>query len=158
MTGITDLSSASLITCATFLHRLMRCKLQMVGNNAVKCPLSMSSRALAGRSQLTEIDSWPSSIASCSGGLQVLASNGLSVGPVNDLHEALQLDVVQERNLFLDPLGAQGGQPLLRSPLDRKAQGLRRQPPRLGEHSADILAKLGNSADWPLDETSPESR
>jgi len=90
--------------------------------------------------------------------LEVLTSNGLSVGPVNDLHEALQLDVVQERNLFIDPASdAPGGQPLLRSPLDRQGQGVRRQPPRLGEHSADILAKLGDSADWPLDGTRPEN-
>ncbi len=92
--------------------------------------------------------------------LAALASNGLSVGPVNDLQEALQLDVVQERNLFLDPLatGAQRGQPLLRSPLDHQAQGLRRQPPRLGEHSADILAKLGKSGEWPLGEISLENK
>ena len=92
--------------------------------------------------------------------LEVLASAGLSVGPVNDLHEALQLEVVRERNLYLDPqpTGAKAGQPLLRSPLDRRAQGLKRYPPRLGEHTADILAKLGDGADWPLDETSPETK
>ncbi|MFT6889261.1 MAG: crotonobetainyl-CoA:carnitine CoA-transferase CaiB-like acyl-CoA transferase [Halioglobus sp.] len=85
--------------------------------------------------------------------LVYLANAGLSVGSVNDLNDALQLDVVKERNLFLDPdsVGWCGGQPLLRSPLDSEAKALRRPPPRLGEHSQLIMDELRNSADWPAD-------
>jgi crotonobetainyl-CoA:carnitine CoA-transferase CaiB-like acyl-CoA transferase len=77
--------------------------------------------------------------------LQRLSDAGLSVGPVNDIEQALAMPVVAERDLFVAPNHMQwpDGLPLLRLPIDRGGQGLTRPPPTLGEHSTEILASIG---------------
>jgi crotonobetainyl-CoA:carnitine CoA-transferase CaiB-like acyl-CoA transferase len=69
--------------------------------------------------------------------LENLGRAGISCGRVNDLAEALTLPVVTERALLTDMQ--------LRLPIDPDAQGVRSAPPKLGEHSHEILEALGYS-------------
>jgi crotonobetainyl-CoA:carnitine CoA-transferase CaiB-like acyl-CoA transferase len=80
--------------------------------------------------------------------LQRLGAAGLSVGPVNDLAQALAMPVVAERALFVAPeqLQWRGGLPLLRLPIDPAGAGVCRSPPRLGEHSVEVLGEVGFNA------------
>jgi crotonobetainyl-CoA:carnitine CoA-transferase CaiB-like acyl-CoA transferase len=66
-----------------------------------------------------------------------LSEAGISCGRVNDLAEALALPVVQERALLKEMQ--------LRLPIDLDADGLGTTPPKLGEHSSEILNGLGFS-------------
>ena len=74
----------------------------------------LSSRAaldaiLAERFARESVDTW----------LQRLRGAGISSGRVNDLREALHLEVTKERELFIDPMaGWPDGMPLLRLPID----------------------------------------
>ena len=63
--------------------------------------------------------------------LIVLGKAGISCGRVNRLNEALALPVVAERGL-LDSMQ-------LRLPVDLSGEHARKLPPKLGEHSAEIL-------------------
>ena len=85
--------------------------------------------------------------------LETLSGAGISCGRVNSVSEAIRLPEVVERNLFVDLPNDTGTAPLsqLRLPIDRAADGVRRAPPRLGEHSAAIRAALGHGAGWPVD-------
>ena len=69
--------------------------------------------------------------------LELLGSAGISCGRVNDLAEALALPVVAERGLITDMQ--------LRLPIDPLAGSPRGKPPKLGEHSREILAGAGYS-------------
>lgn len=69
--------------------------------------------------------------------LDALGNAGISCGRVNTLAEALVLPVVAERNL-LDSMQ-------LRLPIDLSEHPERRGPPKLGEHSREILQEAGFS-------------
>jgi crotonobetainyl-CoA:carnitine CoA-transferase CaiB-like acyl-CoA transferase len=90
---------------------------------------------LAAQFRLQPVASW----------LQQLGNAGLSVGRVNDIRQALALPVVSERRLFVVPEQAQlpGAMPLLRLPIDSDGAGVRKPPPKLGEHTAEVWCELG---------------
>jgi crotonobetainyl-CoA:carnitine CoA-transferase CaiB-like acyl-CoA transferase len=77
--------------------------------------------------------------------LRRLAEAGISAGPLNDIKQSLALPVVAERQLLVPPesLHWDGGMPLLRLPIDPGGSGVRRVPPRLGEHTAEVLRDAG---------------
>ncbi|MDX5985121.1 CaiB/BaiF CoA transferase family protein [Sphingomonas echinoides] len=79
--------------------------------------------------------------------LTLLGANGISSGRVNDLAEALDLPVARELRLFVEPVavGNPTGLPMQRIPADPDGAGPRRPPPRLGEHSREVLAEAGLS-------------
>jgi crotonobetainyl-CoA:carnitine CoA-transferase CaiB-like acyl-CoA transferase len=69
--------------------------------------------------------------------LDVFGKAGISCGRVNNLAEALALPVVAERGLW-DSMH-------LRLPIDLSGQPFRKSPPKLGEHSLEILQEAGFS-------------
>lgn len=77
--------------------------------------------------------------------LAVLGEAGISVGPVNDLAQALAMPVTAERKLFVDPqtLDWSAGMALMRLPIDTDSSGIRRPPPTLGQHSREVLQEAG---------------
>jgi crotonobetainyl-CoA:carnitine CoA-transferase CaiB-like acyl-CoA transferase len=74
-----------------------------------------------------------------------LGAVGVGAGRVNNLSEALEHPLVAERGLLVpsDPEGPLHGLAQLRLPIDADGTCLRREPPRLGEHSAQVLAEAG---------------
>lgn len=68
--------------------------------------------------------------------LAVLSEAGISCGRVNNVAEALELPVVQERGLLIAPetIGWADGLPLMRLPIDPDGSAIRRRPPLMGEH------------------------
>jgi crotonobetainyl-CoA:carnitine CoA-transferase CaiB-like acyl-CoA transferase len=83
--------------------------------------------------------------------LDRLGRAGLACGPVNDIAQSLALPVVAERGLLVEAqrIGWAGGMPLLRLPVDPDGAGVASAPPKLGEHTADVLGRLKSSRAWP---------
>lgn len=94
---------------------------------------------LAARFSEGTVESW----------LQQLGGAGLSVSRVNELPVALEDDLTAERRLLMElqQAGWSSGLSLLRLPIDEQGQCIRRPPPRLGEHSAEVLEAIGYDAD-----------
>lgn len=69
--------------------------------------------------------------------LEALGKAGISCGRVNNLAEALALPVVAERDLL--------NSMQLRLPIDLSGQPPRAEPPKLGEHTREILEEAGFS-------------
>ena len=65
----------------------------------------------------------------------------ISCGRVNSVSEACRLPVVEERAFFARMPGTSVEQ--IRLPLDESGTAMRRAPPRLDEHRAEILEELG---------------
>jgi len=77
--------------------------------------------------------------------LDLLSQNGLSVGNVNDLSTAMDLDITRERQLFFTNqlTGCSKEAPMLRLPIDVAGEGYYRPAPALGEHTREILGEAG---------------
>jgi len=75
--------------------------------------------------------------------LALLGEAGISAGRVNDVEAAMTLPVVEERH-FLRKLDEQA-LPQLRLPIDPKGDGIKTAPPKLGQHSKQILREAGLS-------------
>ena len=75
--------------------------------------------------------------------LALLGEAGISAGRVNDVEAAMTLPVVEERHL-LRKLDEQA-LPQLRLPIDPKGDGIKTAPPKLGQHSEQILREAGLS-------------
>lgn len=69
--------------------------------------------------------------------LEALGNAGISCGRVNNLSEAMALPVVAERDLL--------NLMQLRLPIDLSGQPPRAEPPKLGEHTREILEEAGFS-------------
>lgn len=76
--------------------------------------------------------------------LERFAQAGIPAGQVNTVRQALALPLTQERGMSIDI----DGLPLVGSPLKLEGSPVqyRRPPPRLGQHSDEILAELGLDA------------
>ena len=76
--------------------------------------------------------------------LAILAAAGISAGRVHDLASALASPIAQELNLFVEgsTVGQPHALPMQRTPIDPDGDGMRRPPPRLGEHTSEVLAEL----------------
>lgn len=68
-----------------------------------------------------------------------LKDHGVGVSRVNDLAQALNSAVTQERNILVGVDGS--GLLQLRLPIDATARGVRRAPPALGEHNEDVFIR-----------------
>jgi crotonobetainyl-CoA:carnitine CoA-transferase CaiB-like acyl-CoA transferase len=81
--------------------------------------------------------------------IDLLLAAGVPAAPVNELRQALADPVTAERRILVSPDEAAGdaGLPLVRLPIDHRLEAPRRRPPKLGEHTADVLNASGFSAD-----------
>ncbi|KLL12347.1 CaiB/BaiF CoA transferase family protein [Protofrankia coriariae] len=84
--------------------------------------------------------------------LERISAAGVPAGPVNDLAAALAHPVTRERALVRDaePLGdalRTSGLRQLRLPIDTDGSCAMREPPALGQHTAEVLAEVGMPPD-----------
>lgn len=96
---------------------------------------------IAAREDLMPLLARPIAEAPVDEWLERLRAARISVGRVNSLGEALDTPLAFEREMVLDGDGR--WPPLLRLPIDRDGAWVRRPPPRLGEHSAEVLREAG---------------
>jgi crotonobetainyl-CoA:carnitine CoA-transferase CaiB-like acyl-CoA transferase len=75
--------------------------------------------------------------------LTILGDVGISAGRVNDVEEAMALPVAEERNLLIKL--DENALPQLRLPIDPQGVGIKQPPPKLGQHSTQILREAGFS-------------
>jgi crotonobetainyl-CoA:carnitine CoA-transferase CaiB-like acyl-CoA transferase len=80
--------------------------------------------------------------------LELLRGAGIPVGPVHDLREAVEHPVAVDRHTLVPasddaPDATEPGLPQVRLPIDDAAQPRYARPPRLGEHSEDVLRAAG---------------
>jgi crotonobetainyl-CoA:carnitine CoA-transferase CaiB-like acyl-CoA transferase len=78
-----------------------------------------------------------------------LGHAGLAAGPLRELDEAVEDPLVQERRLFVPVRNGDGhaALPQLRSPIDATGECVRMPPPKLGEHTDEVLHEAGFDAD-----------
>jgi crotonobetainyl-CoA:carnitine CoA-transferase CaiB-like acyl-CoA transferase len=103
---------------------------------------------VATRSELAEVISGRLRTETAQTWLARIAAAGVPAGPVNDLAGALAHPLTTERAIVRD--AAPGRIPALkqvRLPIDTGGRCTMSQPPALGEHTAEILAEAGFSAE-----------
>jgi crotonobetainyl-CoA:carnitine CoA-transferase CaiB-like acyl-CoA transferase len=93
---------------------------------------------LAHRNELNRVIAATIATQSTAHWLDLLGASGISCGRVNNLAEALALPVVAERELL--------NSMQLRLPIDLSGQTTGMSPPKLGEHSREILQQAGFEA------------
>ena len=126
---------------------------------------------LAGRSELLEDERFPTNVArvgnrgyvvdviseitrtkTANEWLNLLASNAVPCGPVNNLEEVFNDPQIKHREMeiAMDHETADGGKVhLIGNPIKMSETPItyRNPPPRVGQHSADVLGELGYSED-----------
>lgn len=80
--------------------------------------------------------------------LVIMEEEGVPVAPVNTLHEAVYSDQVSQRNFLIDlpaPTGVGGSVSLPGTSFitSEDSPGTERSPPRIGEHTDEILSEFG---------------
>jgi len=73
-----------------------------------------------------------------------LTAAGVPAAPINELPQAVDDPITAERRILMPAEGIEdGGLPLVRLPIDTRLEARRRRPPRLGEHTAEVLGAGG---------------
>jgi crotonobetainyl-CoA:carnitine CoA-transferase CaiB-like acyl-CoA transferase len=81
--------------------------------------------------------------------LETITRAGVPVGPIHDLKQAVEHPLIAARELLVEPqdAGKLQGLPLVRLPFDPARPPQLRRPPRIGEHTDEVLAEAGLSPD-----------